>query len=286
MKPALVALAAAALALPASGGSAPARRQVPSFSHVVLVVFENKEVGEIFGSRTAPTFNRLRRRYAAISPYTALTHPSLPNYLALVSGSTQGIRSDCTSCSVSARNLADVLEAAGKTWKTYAEGLPRPGFTGASAGRYAKKHNPLLYFRDVMGDQQRLSRILPLASFRTDLAAARLPSFSLVVPDLCHDMHDCPIPTGDRWLARFLRPLLGSRALGRGVVFVVFDEGQTNIRGGGRIAALALGPLVRRGARPRRPTNHYGLLRTIEDGLGVARLGKSAATPPIAGIWK
>ena len=130
----------------AGGGSAlktfPATRpppvRIPAFTHVVIVVFENHEATEIAGNSAAPTFNALARRYAAVTNYDAVAHPSLPNYLALVSGSTQGITSDCTDCVVRARSLADTLAAAGKTWKTYAEDLPYPGFTGGSAGRYAK----------------------------------------------------------------------------------------------------------------------------------------------------
>jgi acid phosphatase len=125
--------------------------------------------------------------------------------------------------------------------------------------------------------------MVPLDRFQLDLAAGRLPSFSLVVPDLCHDMHDCPVRTGDRWLAAFVRPLLG---LGRSVVFVVFDEGASSIGGGGRVAALALGPLVRPHSRFTGATNHYGLLRTIEEGLGLSLLGRSAHARAITGIWQ
>ncbi|HEY2208434.1 MAG TPA: alkaline phosphatase family protein [Gaiellaceae bacterium] len=101
---------------------------VPDFTHVVLVVFENREATSIAGNPTAPTFNALARRYARLTDYTAVAHPSLPNYLALVSASTHGITSDCTDCVVRARSLADTLPAAGKTWKTYAEDLPYRGF--------------------------------------------------------------------------------------------------------------------------------------------------------------
>src|SRR5207253_3403546 len=125
---------------------------------------------------------------------------------------------------VDAPSLADTLERAGKTWKTYAEGLPRTGYTGAAGVRYVKVHNPFLYFRDVVARPGRLRRIVPLAQFGRDLAARRLPDFALVVPDLCHDMHSCPVAVGDSWLASFLRPLLRSRSLENGVVFVVFDE--------------------------------------------------------------
>ncbi len=238
----------------------------------------------MLGSAAAPTFNRLARRYATLESYFAVAHPSLPNYLALVSGSTYEITSDCTSCTVSARNLADTLERAGKSWKTYAEGLPRPGFTGAFAGRYAKKHDPFLYFRDVLARPARLRRIVPLSQLGRDLAARGLPDFSLVVPDLCHDMHDCSVATGDAWLRRVLPPLLWSPQLRDGVVFVVFDEDDGG--SGNQVPALALGPLVRAGSRTRRRLDHYALLRTIEDGLGLPRLGRSASAPAVSGIWR
>jgi len=261
------------------------RQSVPHFRHVVLIVFENHEVDDVLGSSDAPTFNRLGSQYATISNYTAVAHPSLPNYLALVSGSTQGIDSDCTDCIVAGRSLADTLAASRKTWKTYAEGLPRTGFTGASSGRYAKKHNPFVYFRRNL-TPARLQRVVPLSRFLPDVRGRRLPTFSLVIPDLCHDMHDCSVSTGDTWLASFLKPLLRGSVLKRSAVFVVFDEGTSDVGGGGRIAALALGPLVRPHSKSTGATNHYGLLRTIESGLRLPLLGLSAGARPIVGIWR
>jgi phosphatidylinositol-3-phosphatase len=298
-KPALAAHLALGLALAVfvagcGGGSAgaivpttaPPSVRVPDFTHVVVVVFENKEATSIAGSPDAPTFNALARRYATLTNYDAVAHPSLPNYLALVSGSTHGISSDCTDCVVRARSLADTLAGAGKTWKTYAEDLPYPGFTGASAGRYAKKHDPFLYFRDVADSRGRRDRVVPFTRLGRDLAAHRLPDFALVVPNLCDDMHDCSVSTGDAWLKAHVVPLLHSPALRGGVVFVVFDEGTSDEGGGGHVEALALGPTVRRGARFAKATNHYGLLRTIEDAWGLPRLGSSRTATPIGGIWK
>jgi len=261
------------------------KQSVPHFRHVVLIVFENHEVDDVLGSSDAPTFNRLGSQYATISNYTAVAHPSLPNYLALVSGSTQGIDSDCTDCIVAGRSLADTLAASRKTWKTYAEGLPRTGFTGASSGRYAKKHNPFVYFRRNL-TPARLQRVVPLSRFLPDVRGRRLPTFSLVIPDLCHDMHDCSVSTGDTWLASFVKPLLRGSVLKRSAVFVVFDEGTSDVGGGGRIAALALGPLVRPHSKSTGATNHYGLLRTIESGLRLPVLGLSAGARPIVGIWR
>lgn len=284
--PAALAAAALAAALAAAVAlAAPAPATVPRFERVVVVVLENRERGELAGG--APRLARLARRYAELTGMTAVAHPSLPNYLALVSGSTQDIASDCTDCTVDAPHLGDVLERAGLGWKAYAEGLPRPGFTGARSGRYAKKHVPFLYFRDVLASPSRLRRVVPLAQLAEDLARRRLPAFSLVVPDLCHDMHDCPTAVGDAWTAALAQRLLRSPQLRRGVVFVTFDEGSSGAGGGGRVETLALGPLVRPGAVSDVPLDHYSLLATIETGLGVRPLlGRAAAARPIDGIWR
>jgi hypothetical protein len=264
------------------GGAQAAERRVPDFGHVLVVVLENKDQGQVLGSKQAPQFNSLAKRYAVLSGYRGIAHPSLPNYLALVSGSTHGIKVDCTACFVKSRNLADTLERAGRTWKTYAEDIPSAGWTGPYQGRYAKKHVPFLYFTDVLASPARRRHVVPLHQLSVDLRADRLPAFSLVVPNLCHDMHDCSVRAGDAWLGRFLKPLLG---LPDSVVFVVFDEPST-VAPTGKIPALALGPLVVPGSVSAARTSHYGLLRTIEDGWGLPRLGHSASTPAITGIWR
>jgi hypothetical protein len=278
----VVATAAWAGTTLSAGGTSSAK---PRFRHVIMIVFENHEADDVLGNSDAPTFNRLATRYATIGNYTAVAHPSLPNYLALVSGSTHGIDSDCTGCLVDGRSLADTLQASKKTWKTYAEGLPSVGFTGVSSDRYVKKHVPFLYFRRNL-TPTRIRRIVPLTQFLPDLRRRRLPTFSLVVPDLCHDMHDCGVATGDTWLSGFMKPLLRGSALRNSVVFVVFDEGTSDDGGGGHVAALAIGPLVRRHASTNAPIDHYGLLRTIEHGLRLPLLGRSASARPITGIWR
>ena len=273
-----VALLAALLVLCTGAEAAPP--PVPSFQHVVVVVLENKARDQVLGNSDAPAFNAFARRGAILADYRGITHPSLPNYLALVSGSTQGITDDCTSCSLPGRSLADTLATAGRTWKTYAEGLPRRGWTGAERGRYVKRHVPFLYFRRVLSRPTWLRRMVPLSQLSDDRAKRRLPAFSLVVPDLCHDMHDCSVATGDAWLRRFLPPLLNVKGT---VVFVTFDESDTSDPG---VPALALGPLVRPGSTFSRAVNHYGLLRTIEDGLRLPRLGRSARSVAITGVWR
>ena len=247
-----------------AGAAAAARPAVPRLDHVVVVVLENRERSQVLpGDRPLAAY---ARRYADLTAYTAVAHPSLPNYLALVSGSTHGITDDCTSCVVHGSTIGTLLTRAGRTWGGYAEGYP-------SSPRFAKRHMPFLYFP---GQE---SHVHPLG----DLHASALPAFALVAPDLCDDGHDCPLTDVDRFLGRLLPPLL---RVPRTAVFVVFDEGTTSTGGGGHVAALALGTAVRAHAVDRTPTSHYGLLRTIEDALGLAHLGASARARPISGIWR
>ena len=124
----------------------------------------------MIGSSSAPYVNSLARRYGLMTQSYAIRHPSLPNYLALTSGSTQGIGSDCTDCGVSATNIVDQLEGAGISWKAYLEDVPSPCFLGAQAGGYAKKHNPFAYYADIVRSPARCGRLIGFA------AAGRRPA--------------------------------------------------------------------------------------------------------------
>jgi phosphatidylinositol-3-phosphatase len=259
--------------------SLPGELPAGTVSHVVTIAMENKEYGQIIGARDAAYVNRLARRYGLATRSYGVRHPSLPDYLALTSGSTHGIDSDCTGCHVSSRNIVDQLEAAGLSWKAYMEDMPRTCFGGASAGGYAKKHNPFAYYDDVVSNPKRCLKIVPLDRLADDLRRGALPTYVFISPNLCNDMHDCGVAPGDRFLARLVPVLL--RALGpEGYLVLTWDEG-TSDRGccggssGGRIATIVAGPLVRRGARDTRPLDHYGVLRTVEGTLGLPRLGSA-----------
>jgi phosphatidylinositol-3-phosphatase len=256
--------------------------QVPrsTSSHVVTVVMENHEADAIIGSGEAPYFNRLARRAGLALRSYGIRHPSLPNYLALTSGSTHGIDSDCTDCPVGGRSIVDQLEAARISWRAYMQDMPTPCFLDANAGGYAKRHDPFVYYVRVARDPRRCRRVVPWRQLAVDLRRGRLPTYAFISPNLCNDTHDCPIATGDRFLARLVPLLL--RQLGpHGFLVLTWDEGDTDrgccgVAHGGRIATLVAGPDVRRGARDRRPVDHYGVLRTTEDALRVPRLGGAA----------
>lgn len=292
---ALVALAVIVCAS-ASAWSSSARASaltgIPSFKHVVVVMYENHSSDEIIANSDAPTFNALANQYAQATNYTAITHPSLPNYLAITSGSTDGVKTDCTSCIVNAKNLADSLDAAHKTWKVYAEDLPKAGATGISYGGsngYVKRHNPFMYYKDIERSAKRRANIVPFTQLGKDIAKNQLPAFSFIVPTLEDDMHNGTIAQGDAWLKKNIQPLLSKPALAKNsVVFVVFDEGTVgdNVGGGGVVAVLALGSAVIPGSTFSGATNHYGLLATIEDAWHLPLLANSKTATPITGIWK
>jgi len=268
-------------------------------SRVIVVVEENHSIGQIIGSPQAPFLNRLAAKGALLTSYFAITHPSLPNYIAMVSGDTQGITSDCGGCNVDAPNLVDQLEAAGISWKAYMEGLPAPCSDAHTAGAYAKKHDPFMYFDSVRGDPGRCAKVVPLDRLDTDLAAGRLPRLVFVTPNLDHDMHGAGagaddatlIATADRWLEGFYGKLAGSSAWRDGTRLVVtWDEGAGGekigccggLATGGRVATIVTGPGVGP-ARDDATYSHYALLRSIETLFHLPLLGH-AGDPSTATI--
>ncbi|MBV9311763.1 MAG: hypothetical protein JOZ73_13095 [Solirubrobacterales bacterium] len=254
---------------------------------VAVIVMENEEFTDIIGSRQTPYINGLARSYALATSMFAVTHPSLPNYLALTGGTTAGIDSDCTDCSVAGSGLAGQLSAKRISWRAYMEDLPHACFTGAEAGRYAKKHDPFVYYQAVARNSRLCANVVPLVRLAGDERHKRLPRFVWITPNLCHDMHDCAPPVGDRFLAQTVPPLL--RALGpRGLLFITWDEGSSDsgccrLAAGGHIATILAGPVTRAGARLRRATDHYSVLQTIEDLFRVRRLAHAdcACTPTL-----
>jgi phosphatidylinositol-3-phosphatase len=255
-------------------------------AHVVVIVMENKEYGTVIGSKSAPYLNRLARRSVLLSGHYAITHPSLPNYLALTGGSTFGIDSDCTTCSVHRTNIVDQLEAAHISWRAYMQSMPRSCYKGASDGDYAKKHDPFMYYTDISSSKTRCGKVVPFTRFPAALRNG-LPGFSWITPNLCFDMHDCSIAKGDGFLHRWV-PKIENHLGSNGIVIVVFDEGTSDDgccqlgSAGGHVAAIIAGP----GAASKKHTaasDHYSLLRLIEDAFGLKRLrhARDGSTPTI-----
>lgn len=275
----------ASIGASAAATVSPAFRPSPSVSavrRIWLIVMENRSYEQVIGSGKAPFLDDLAARFGSATDYHGVARPSEPNYLALVSGSTQGVRDD-GSHDITAPTLFDQLEAAGRGWAVYAENVPGGCFRGSvarggpdGAGTYARKHEPAISFTAISGDPARCARITDLSHFSPDGA-----DFSLIVPNLCHDMHDCATGVGDAWLRGFVGRITGSPAFADGGLLVVtFDEASGG-DGSQHTALVFAGPGIAAGTRATARADHYGLLRTIEDAFGLPCLARSCAAAPM-----
>ena len=244
--------------------------------HVVVVILENKNEADVF--REGPYLASLAASGTSLTDMHAETHPSQPNYLALFSGDTQGVSDDHCPVTSGAPTLASELVAAGYSFAGYSEDLPEAGYTGCRAGDYARKHAPWTDFSTVPAAAN-----LPLSAMPADYAS--LPTISFLVPNLCHDMHDCSVAEGDDWLRQNIDGYARWARTHNSLLIVTFDESESSNDRDNHIATLAVGQHVTPGSYTRR-TDHYGLLRTLEDLYGLSPLGNSARTTGVAGLWR
>ena len=271
--------------LPTASQPATATPLVPNFQHIVIIMFENKEFGSVIGNPQMPNFNRLAVEYTLLTQYYAIQHPSLPNYIALMGGDTFGINSNCNDCFINATSLPDLIEASGRTWKTYQEDMPEPCFIGSTL-LYAQKHNPFIYFDPIRLNPERCTRsVVPLTDLQTDIAANSLPNFMFIKPNICNDSHDCSLRVSDAWLMNLLGYLIPALdATGQSYfVAMLWEEGQGSHTccglpepGGGRVPIVIQSPQAKNGFEDPTPYTHYSLLKTISEAWGLQYLGHAA----------
>lgn len=247
----------------------------PMPDHIVVVVEENHSYSEVVGSPSAPFINSLAKGGALFTDSRAVTHPSQPNYLALFSGSTQGVTDDSSPFVFGGPNLASELVAAKRSFIGYSEGLPYAGFTGATSDDYARKHNPWVNFTNVSPKANQ-----PLSAFPA--VFRRLPTISFVVPDQSNDMHDGSVAAGDAWLATHLGAYAKWAMRHNSLLVVTWDEDDGSSTN--HVPTLMYGATVRPGRYTQR-IDHYSVLRMLEDLYGLARAGASATAAPITGVW-
>jgi len=295
-----------------AGGYCASATGVPAFGKVYVILMENRSLSSVAGAASAPYLNGLMTTYATSTSYGSVTHPSLPNYIAMVSGDTGGVACDChptgssacsaltcnlilssCRCNQAREHLGNQLDAAGIEWREYAEGMQTPCNPMDNGGRhYAAKHVPFMYFDDVMMNPTRCAeRVRDYGDFAADLAAGTY-RFLYISPDLCNDMHDAcggsAIGNGDMWSMANVPPILatpGFAAGGADVLFIVWDEEDNSI-GHEPLPFIVVSPLVRPGASSGTVVNHYSLLATWQDGLGLPRLGMSTGATPINDLWR
>ena len=256
---------------PCVGSTPPAR-----YDHVVWIVMENRGLEDIVGSRSAPYLASLAARCGLATGYSGVAHPSLPNYIAMTSGGTQGIGDDSGPGShpLGVQSIFGLLgpDSAGNAgWRSLQEAMP-VACDHSSGGNYATKHNPAAYYTALASTCA--TNDVPMGPV-PDVSAR----FTFITPDLCHDMHDCSTATGDRWLAAEVPMILGSAQYraGRTAVFITWDE---NDSGGSLVATYVIAPSVRPGTRSAVTLDHYSLLRSTEEMLGLTPLlGRATGAP-------
>ena len=278
---ALTIVAAVAVSLlPSNAGShvvsARADKRAPHASSVAVVIMENRDYALIIGSSEAPYINGTLVPEAALMTNShAIGHPSQPNYVAFFSGSTQGLTDDSCPHSFSTSNAGEELLAAGKTFDGYSESMPYDGYTGCSSGEYARKHNPWVDFTNV-----------PAASNLVYNGFVTPPStLTVIVPNLCNDMHDCSTQTGDTWLANNVPAILKYDQTHDGLFILTWDEAAPDANGKNQIATLLVGPMIKPG-KYNQNVNHYSVLHTIETIAGVPCTAGACQAADLKKMWR
>ncbi|MEV0663829.1 alkaline phosphatase family protein [Actinomadura luteofluorescens] len=260
-----------------NSGTAATASALPQFDHVVIVMFENKNYTSIKGRSSAPYLNELASQGTLFTNSFGLTHPSQPNYVGLYSGSMDGVHKDDCPTTIKRGNLGQQLVDAGKTFKGYSEALPSAGYTGCKSGRYARKHAPWVNFPNMSGSAYNV----PYSSFPSDYS--KLPTVSFAIPDMCNDMHDCSIGTGDSWVKKNLDGYAQWAKTHNSLLVTTFDE--DNFTSVNQIHTVFVGDHVKAGYQSTTQFNHYSVLRTLEDMYGLPALANAKNASPITDAW-
>jgi len=289
--------------------------RVPRFQHVFVLVEENQNYDKVIGNtKDLPYLNDLASHYGLATNYFANTHPSLNNYFFLTSG-RNGTRApwigglaDEYPFPVSGENVVSVLSANDRSWKVYAEGLPRAGYIGDDRFPYIKRHNPFAYYRTVRNDASQRANIVPFDDFHHDLKGGSFPDYSFIVPNIYHDGHDdaethriaeCgdhrALKEIDGWLKNNIDPLVTSEAFARdGLLVIVFDEGcesgseadwrydrdHPTVKGGGRVPAIVISSRTPPGTTSDLLYHHQSVLRLALKALGIEHAPGLASIAP------
>ncbi|HEU0189188.1 MAG TPA: alkaline phosphatase family protein [Gallionella sp.] len=252
--------------------------QLPRPDHVVVMIEENRGYSQIMDKQNSNSYiHALAKRGALFTQSYGVSHPSQPNYLALFSGSTQGVTSNACPHTFDSGNLASSLLEKGLNFASYAESLPTAGSDICWSGSYQRKHNPVVNWQGVRLPVELNRRF---ADFPNDFS--RLPTVSFVIPDQNNDMHDGSFETADEWLKRHIEPYVEWAMKHNSLLILTWDE--DNGREDNRIVTILVGPMVKKGNSGQR-INHYNVLRTLLDFYDLPALGASRDAEAIKDIW-
>ncbi len=259
---------------------------------VFLILMENHNWNQIKGSASAPYINSLLSTGAHAEAYynPSGLHPSEPNYLWLEAGTNFGVTNDNPPSSnhqSSTAHLTTELSAAGIPWKSYQEDISGTVCPLSGVAKYAPKHNPMVFFNDVTGNNNAqsancISHVRPYTELAGDLATGNIGRYNFITPNLCDDMHDssgCPtsnsVKNGDTWLSKAIPTLMASSAYKNGgIIMITWDEGEG---GDGPIGMIVLSPNAKHGYSNTIHYTHSSTLRTLQEIFGVGPLLGDAA---------
>jgi acid phosphatase len=244
---------------------------VPSFGHVILLIEENHSYSSVIGSSSMPYLNSLAQQYGLATQYFANTHPSIGNYFELTTGQII-TNDDAYSGTVSADNVVRHLLTAGKTWKSYAESLPKVGYIGGDVYPYVRHHNPFTYLTDVVNSQNQLNNLVPFTQFASDMQNNQLPQYSFIIPNMKDDAHDGSLNQADAWLQTNIAPLIATPTFQKdGLLIITFDEGFASDTqyGGGQVATVVISPLAKKGYKSTTLYQHQSTCQLLLQGLGL-----------------
>lgn len=263
--------------LPSGPSSVSGSSSVPTVTKLLVFMVENHSLDQM---RSEMPFTRgLAERYGYADHYDAITHPSLPNYLAIAGGDTFGIHDD-GSPAVHALGGSSIFGRAlqhGRTARLYAESMGRP-CQSVAAGDYAVRHNPWAYF----GDEAALCRRddVSLRAFGSDVAQGRLPAVGMVIPDLCDDAHDCTLRQADAWLRSYVGRAMSGPDWASGHLAIVITADEDDNHHGNRILTVVAHPTLHH-LVVSKPLSHYALSRAYAEVAGVAPLRHAADAPEL-----
>ena len=259
------------------------KEQPTAYSHIFVIVMENVGYENVIGSANAPYINNMLLPQATLFTSSfAVSHPSLPNYLALFAGSTLSVVNDnCINDTppngpFNAPNLYSELTDIGKTTLAYMEDLPYNSYSGCQSGLYVQRHNPLMYFNAATTNNVPYSASVvyngPYSS------SATWPDLTFISPNLVNDMHNgatvaVRVSNGDTWLSRHLPPLITYARSHNGLIILTADENDFGTDQ--HVPTIVVGDRIAGGQIITRPITHYNVTKTITDNFGVPAIGDS-----------
>jgi hypothetical protein len=288
---------------------------VPRYDHIFVIVEENHGLTDVIGNPAAPNLNALARQFGLATMYFGVSHPSEPNYVALLGGDFFGVADDNPYWlnTIDKQNLTTQLDRAGIPWKAYLQALPYPGFEGICYPTrcngspdvdplFVSKHDAIQNYTTAR-NQRDWSRQAPIEQLQADLASDQVPAFGYIIPDECHDEHGDPpycldggnpfdaqdqhlLASGDAYLGRVVATITNAPFWrhGNNAVVVTYDEGDDNAGccdanpGGGQVATVVVTNHGPRQLQDPTPYNHYSLLQTIQHAFGLPCLANTCDT--------